>query len=85
MELNFADILTDEMKSAMITLKAETKEMFRNTRPFRQVRVTNTERIANYLNTPPEVHQNWQSTNPIEYDNYVNSMEQLISKFKGVE
>jgi hypothetical protein len=85
MELSFTDVLTNEMKDVMSTLKTETREMFKNTKPFRQVKVTDTERIADYLSTPTEVQDKLRQDFGEGYDNYVNNMEQLITKFKGVE
>jgi len=81
----FTDILVDEFKDAMSVLKSETRNMFKNTKPFRQVKVGDKDRIANYLSTPPEVKQQLMTDYGDSYTNYENEMQGLIDKYKGVE
>jgi hypothetical protein len=84
MEKGYFDVLTDELKNTMASIRTETKDMFKNTKPYRAVKVPNVDQLANYLNITPEVDQKLQQDMGIHYDTYKNNMENLLKGYKGV-
>ena len=83
MEKTFLDILTDEMKETMLTIRAETKDIFKGKQPYRKVKVDDADRIAQYLTLSPQVKQQALQDPATREDfmHYEASMEQKIREY----
>ena len=84
MQDSFLDVLTDEMKNTLTSLKGEVRQMFKGTKPYRGVKVDDAEKIQKYLAIQPSQHEQYkQQFGEAEYMNYVSSMEKKIQEYGG--
>jgi hypothetical protein len=83
MQDSFLDVLTDEMKNTLTSLKGEVRQMFKGTKPFRGVKIDDAEKIQTYLNIKPQQHEQYRAQFGDEYMKYVSSMEQKIQEYGG--
>lgn len=81
MDKSFTDVLVEEMKGVMLSVRQETREMFKGKQPFRKVKQSDVDRISQYLTMSPEVKQNLMQSFPDEFTNYQNKMEQEIREY----
>ena len=78
---SFFDIVTDEMKEALGSLRVETRMMFAGKQPYRTRKVSDAERIANYLTMPEEVKMKLQVDFPDQYPVYQEKMEDMARRY----
>ncbi len=87
MELSFADVLTNEMISTLGSIKTEVREMFKNKQPYRTVKVSEADRIADYLSRKavmsPEVDAQLTNDFGETYQNYKGKMESRIRGYNA--
>ena len=81
MDKTFVDVLTEEMKESMIQIRGEVRDMFRGKDPYRQVKQTDADRIAQYLATTPQQRQQYINDFGEQYINYEQKMEQKIREY----
>lgn len=82
MQDSFLDVLTDEMKNTLTSLKGEVRQMFKGNKPYRGVKISDADRIAKYLSITPQQHQQYSNQFGEDYSNYVSSMENKIKKYE---
>jgi len=83
MEQTFDDVLVEEMQNLMTSIRQEVKDSYKGKKPFRAVKVSDVERISNYLTRPPEVKAQLQNDMGDMYTQYEQNMENLINQYKG--
>ena len=83
MELSFADVLTDQLKITLSSIREQTREMFKNKKPYRAIKVTDEERIANYLSITPDIDAQLSNDFGQNYQNYKQKMEDKIGGYKN--
>ena len=81
MKEGFLDDLTTQLKETMASLESDTREMFKGVKPYRMVKMSPEDRIAEYLNLAPEVKQQLRVTSPewaIEENELVETIKRRI-------
>ena len=80
MEEGFANILADELKNTIMSIRKEAGVMFKNTRPFRYEPPTDEQRLDTYMSITPEMDEELTTKMGQPYQDYKLKMADLYAR-----
>ena len=81
MEEGFANILADELKNTIMSIRKEASVMFKNTRPFRAVEGTKEDLLASYLARKYTPQEEAMAQEAPFYDEYEGKMQGMMEEY----
>lgn len=81
MEKSIYDLVVDELNSRQRDVREELRKRFKKTKPFRMVKVSDKERLDEYLRmTPQDMQMAIQQQGEESVNNYIGEMEELKNR-----
>jgi hypothetical protein len=80
---NRMDRIMDMIKTRLTSVNTEIVKQFKNTNPYRMVKVSDEERITKYLSITPDMDLELSQQLGQVYQNYKLKMDNLIKGYKN--
>ncbi len=78
---NMMDRRTDLLKETILRMKGHVHETFKNTDPYREVKMSDEEAVAQYMSFDPQVKEQFRTQSPKAYGEYEAD---ILKKMEGM-
>lgn len=76
------DRRTDLLKETILRMKGHVHEVFKDTDPYRKVKMSDEEAVAQFMSFDPEVKEQFRIQSPEAFSEYERKIDEIILRGK---
>jgi len=81
--LNKMDRITSLVKERLYRISGEIGKQYKNTDPYRKVKMTDEESVAQYMSFDPEVKEQFRTQSPEAYASYESKIQKIMEGYNA--